>query len=237
MAPILLIGAGLVFLYAVASGKGRVLWDAILGEHFTVPPSFSGGGTGGPNQGGGGGSAGGISYTDPGNTQPFPPGTPLEPGSDPLSDPLQVNTAPTITAGQIDSILSRYHSPAAGMGAQIYALGVQYGINPAVALAFFNHETSLGTDYGSNAGTNSWGNIRCTSSWTQAGGHCINGWRAYPTFVAAAADWYALIRNNYVNRGLTTVDTILPVYAPSFENDTRGYIAQVKRLVRGWGRG
>src|SRR5690348_15742991 len=53
--------------------------------------------------------------------------------------------SPTITADQINAILAAYHSPAAGTGQALYDGGVRYGIDPAFALAFFMHESTLGT--------------------------------------------------------------------------------------------
>src|SRR5437588_724183 len=38
---------------------------------------------------------------------------------------------PSMTAAQIDAVLAQYGSPAAGTGAAFYALGVEYGIDPA----------------------------------------------------------------------------------------------------------
>src|SRR5260370_8341426 len=48
---------------------------------------------------------------------------------------------PTITAAFIDQVLADAHSPAAGSGAALYSLGVQYGIDPAYALASFHHQS------------------------------------------------------------------------------------------------
>jgi hypothetical protein len=39
------------------------------------------------------------------------------------------------------------------------------------------------------------------------------------------------IFNRYYLRGLNTVETIFPVYAPPFENDTEAYIRQVCKLT------
>src|SRR5258706_11588722 len=52
---------------------------------------------------------------------------------------------PTISAHFINSVLAANHSPAAGTGQELYDLGVQYGIDPVFALAFFQHESDFGT--------------------------------------------------------------------------------------------
>src|SRR5581483_1686355 len=56
-----------------------------------------------------------------------------------LSSKYTVTGQPTITVDKINSILATYKSPAAGTGQELYSLGVQYGIDPVFALAFFHH--------------------------------------------------------------------------------------------------
>src|SRR5688572_20452661 len=58
----------------------------------------------------------------------------------------QLASAPSLSAAQIDSILASYGSPATGSGADFYRLGIEYGIDPAYALAFFVHESTAGTN-------------------------------------------------------------------------------------------
>ncbi len=62
------------------------------------------------------------------------------------------------------------------------------------------------------------------------------GYRYYATWLKGAEDWYRLISNLYIGSwGLTTVDRILPVYAPSDDNnDTAAYIDDVEQLVSAW---
>jgi hypothetical protein len=130
-------------------------------------------------------------------------------------------------------VLFTYHSPAAGQGHALYVDGVRYGIDPVFALAFFMHESSFGTA-GVARVTHSLGNIRCTPGYPS----CYEGYRAYATWQEGFLDWYQLIRNVYVNRwGLTTVDQIIPVYAPASENDVAAYIAAVKQAVDTWRAG
>src|SRR4051812_824723 len=54
---------------------------------------------------------------------------------------LTVVGAPTISVAQIEQVLASYNSPAVGHGQEIYDLGIKYGINPAISLAFFIHES------------------------------------------------------------------------------------------------
>ena len=67
---------------------------------------------------------------------------------------------PTISAAFINQVLSVYHSPAEGLGQALYDDGIQYGIDPVYALAFFRHESSFGTT-GEARKTLSLGNERC----------------------------------------------------------------------------
>jgi hypothetical protein len=152
-----------------------------------------------------------------------------------------VTGSPTISTAFIDRVLSAYGSPAAGTGQALYDLGVQYGIDPVYALAFFLHEDSFG-ETGIGAANQSLGNIRCS-----AGYSCQYGFRYYATSADAYQDWYNLILNGYVKGQITdsivghpcaTVDEIVPVYAPSSDhNDVAAYIATIERAVQTWRKG
>jgi len=137
---------------------------------------------------------------------------------------------PTITAARIDTILRDAHSPAQGTGEAMYAYGVRYGIDPVFALAFFQHESTFGRN-GIAATNLGLGNIRCSQGFV-----CINGFRAYSSWGAGYADWYKLIRYQYVNAWkLLTVEQIVPVYAPSADrNNPTQYIASVESAVAMW---
>ncbi len=144
--------------------------------------------------------------------------------------PYQVDTAPTITVDRINAVLQEYNSPAAGTGQAFYDLGVRYGINPAVALAFFIHESAAGTK-GVARVTNSVGNIRTTPGYRD-----YQGYRAYDSWTAGIEDFYKLIRDLYLDGwGLHTVADILPRYAPAADNnDTGAYITNVQNLIDSW---
>jgi hypothetical protein len=137
---------------------------------------------------------------------------------------------PTISVSQIDQVLGDYGSPMAGMGQTIYDLGVKYGIDPAYCLAFFVHESAAGTR-GEAVLTHSVGNIRA-----QAGFPSKDGYKYYDTWQEGADDWYHLISTLYIGSwNLTTVDKIVPVYAPSADsNDPAAYVNDVEQLVTAW---
>jgi Mannosyl-glycoprotein endo-beta-N-acetylglucosaminidase len=138
------------------------------------------------------------------------------------------------TAAAIDNWLARFGSPhlqeappGQTIGAVYVKFGRKYGINPAYALAFFTKESTCGTA-GSNLASRNFGNIR----WTPGYPTIDKVWRAYNSWTDGLEDWFKLITNEYLARGLRTVEQILPIYAPPFENDTELYIAQVKQWSR-----
>jgi hypothetical protein len=160
-------------------------------------------------------------------------GVALPPGDYTLKAP------PSITPQQIDRILASYNSPANGTGAIWYNLGVQYGIDPAFAVAFFIHESGAGSARNwaglkpDGSTTHNVGNIICAGYPT-----CFNRFRDYPSWEVGIADWYRLIDVEYIQgRGHRTVADVIPVYAPAFENDVNGYVNTVHRLVDQWRQG
>ena len=153
------------------------------------------------------------------------------------SGPYSVLGKPTITANFINQVLSSYGSPAAGMGQQLYDLGVRYGIDPVYALAFFMHESLFGTT-GEARVTKSLGNLRCIPTRP-----CIDqnrgGYAQMYSWVDGFEQWYKLIRNLYVAQwGRVTVDQIIPKYAPNSDgNNEAEYIATLKREIDAWHTG
>jgi hypothetical protein len=151
---------------------------------------------------------------------------------------------PSISAQFADTILCTWRSPACGLGQALYDYGVQYGIDPVFALAFFMNESTFGTQ-GEARITLALGNERCIADRpciNTAGGACQRGQSCYAQFYSwqdGFQHWYELIRNLYVDQwGLTTVDQIIPRYAPSSDgNNERHYISVIKRTVDLWRAG
>ncbi len=153
-----------------------------------------------------------------------------------LAGDYTLKGAPSLSAQQIDAILAAYGSPAAGTGAVWHDLGVKYGIDPAFAVAFFIHESSAGTNAdwagikADGGTTHNVGNIICAGSAT-----CYGRFRDYGSWGEGIDDWYRLIDTEYIQgRGTLTVQDIIPIYAPSFENDVQAYINSVTDMVDGW---
>jgi hypothetical protein len=145
-------------------------------------------------------------------------------------------STPSLSASRIDAILASYGSPAMGTGNDFYNLGVEYGIDPAYALAFFVMESSAGTNpkwdglKPDGTTTHDIGNITCGGGFP-----CYGRWRDYPDWPTGIRDWYRLIRDEYIiGRGHVTVDDVIPIYAPAFENDVGGYTNTVNALVGKW---
>jgi hypothetical protein len=146
---------------------------------------------------------------------------------------------PTIDAEVVDAVLAKYGSPAAGTGRAWVQLGQQYGIDPAYALAFFIHESTAGTNPGwaglkpGGGSTHNVGNIICAGYPT-----CFGRFRDYGSWEEGIEDWYKLIKREYVgDRGVHTIEQIIPIYAPSFENNVPGYVQVVVGLVDEWRQG
>jgi hypothetical protein len=162
---------------------------------------------------------------------PFaPPPAPRPPGD------YNLRGDQSLTAEQIDAILASYNSPASGTGQAWVALGEQYNIDAAFAVAFFIHESSAGTHPGwaglkeNGTTTHNVGNIICAGY-----DRCHGRFRDYGSWEEGIEDWYRLIDQEYLRgRGMKTVADIIPVYAPAFENDVNGYINAVQHLVDDW---
>lgn len=140
---------------------------------------------------------------------------------------------PSIDVAMINQVLAYYQSPAKGKGKILYEYGLKYHIDPAYALAFFMHESTFGTE-GVAKVTRSLGNIRATPGYPE-----YKGYRKYNSWEEGFEDWYRLIANVYVDQWkLYTIDQIIPVYAPSSDNNNEdAYIRAVKLAITKWHRG
>ena len=92
---------------------------------------------------------------------------------------------PRISIHQFTRVLDRALSPAVPEADALYATCLSYGIDPAVALAFFAHESSCGT-VGKAVETRNWGNIRVGQGRQDKN---ANGWAWYRTWSDGLADW------------------------------------------------
>jgi Mannosyl-glycoprotein endo-beta-N-acetylglucosaminidase len=148
----------------------------------------------------------------------------------PQAGPYSVLGKPSLRVDFINRVLAAYHSPATGKGRALYDLGVKYGIDPAFALAFFMHESTFGTR-GEATESRSLGNLRCIPNF-----RCQDNFAWFDSWEDGFKAWYQLIRNLYVAQwGLSTVDQIIPRYAPTADhNNEAAYIGAIKHAVDTW---
>ncbi|HET8912527.1 MAG TPA: glucosaminidase domain-containing protein [Ktedonobacteraceae bacterium] len=221
LVPIIVCSIGVIAVLLVLISAGLYQNPNTRGEVI----NFQGGGAYSIQVGG---SASAVSKWQKSN-QPLPLQNPVIQSRGPYS----VLGKPTLSVARINQIMAAYHSPAAGKGQTMYDLGVKYGIDPAVALAFFLHESTMGTA-GEARITYSLGNIRCTQGFP-----CPDGYTHYPSWEVGFEQWYKLMRNLYIAQwGKTTFETIIPTYAPQADNnDEAAYIRSLKHSLDVWHSG
>lgn len=178
---------------------------------------------------------GGSQAKDWQKTQPEP----IKKTIKPATGPYAVMGKPTVNADFINKVLSNAGSPAVGKGQVFYDLGVQYGIDPVFALAFFQHESTFGTR-GEARKTLSIGNLRCIQNHA-----CVDknasgdGYAQMDSWDDGIKTWYSLIRNFYViDMHKDTIEKIIPTYAPSSDNNNEAaYINSLKYSIDSWRAG
>ena len=128
----------------------------------------------------------------------------------------------------INKLLCNYGNPqVCGTGQTLYKDGQQYGIDPAFALAFFWHESNFGTK-GEAYYSKSLGNLRCIND----RGIMYRRLCMVQSWEDGYTAWYSLISNLYIKQwGLSTIDQIIPKYAPAVTTTTKqAYINNVRAL-------
>ncbi|NWJ46363.1 MAG: glucosaminidase domain-containing protein [Chloroflexi bacterium] len=137
---------------------------------------------------------------------------------------------PTVTRTNFKAFLKEMNSPALSEADQMYDACLKEGCDPALMLAFFEHESS-GGNQGVAAITRSVGNIRCTPGYNCYQTSTNGSFRLYANWAEGVVDWARLLKQ-YRDNGARTLDQIIPVYAPQEDNnDVNGYINAVKQRV------
>lgn len=156
----------------------------------------------------------------------------------PSEDGLTVKSPPRIGMEKFASVLRHFNSPALPFYSTLYRTCVSMGVDPAVALAFFVHESNCGTK-GLAVQNLSWGNVRTPEdpklgTVVQVPGR--GGFARYQNWNDGLVDWCKrLLGPKYAGSGLVTVEQVIPKYAPSSDNNSpTGYSAAVKLMVAGW---
>lgn len=138
---------------------------------------------------------------------------------------------PTISLATFTAFLREMNSPALAEATSMYQACLTEGGDPALALAFFEHDSSGGKT-GVSVYTYSIGNIRCSPGYecftTQGNG----SFRSYHSWTEGTTDWVKLLKYYREGRKLSTLEQIIPVYAPAADhNNEAAYIAGVKKRV------
>lgn len=146
------------------------------------------------------------------------------------SGDLPLLAAPRISFAGFRAILHRHGSPALAEALACYAAFRDAGVDPAVGLAIFKHESGYGRA-GIATRNRSWGNIRHAGVFV-----------AYDSWTAGARGLAALLvvyGHNEIRPGrkTSTILTFAHVYAPAADhNDPTGYGQDVLALVTAWAR-
>lgn len=125
---------------------------------------------------------------------------------------------PTITARTFAAVLTRAGSPARGAALDAYRSAVAYGVDPAVLLAVFSHESSYGRA-GRAVGNRSWGNERSAPGYPTS-----DGFARFPTWEAGAHNTARLLRvygKSAIRPGTntSTVQRMPYVWAPAADGN------------------
>ncbi|WP_129675518.1 glucosaminidase domain-containing protein [Candidatus Chloroploca sp. Khr17] len=160
--------------------------------------------------------------------------TALPPAASAQSQGLTFRATPRISQTNFSRILANAGSPAAPYGNELYDIIRGYGLDPAVALAFFQHESQYcTTGRCARSGLQNWGMLRRHIKQERNAG-LVDGFARYATWQDGARDWSELMLG-YVNRGMDTVEKAVPVYAPTSDgNVPTAYINAIRRQVASW---
>lgn len=161
----------------------------------------------------------------------------VPPAVDAQGGGLTFAAPPRISQEHFSRILITGNSPAAPYGDELYAIIVSYGLDPAVALAFFQHESQYCTTGAcvNNALLN-WGMLRRHIRPERNAGSS-GGFARYANWEDSVRDWCELMLG-YIRRGMDTVEKAIPVYAPTSDgNVPSAYINAVRRQVAAWSGG
>src|SRR5205809_2969436 len=120
---------------------------------------------------------------------------------------LSVVSKPTLPAATVDAILKDLGSPMSGMGHIVEQASQQTNIDDAFALAVWWTETNDGATGVGLADRNP-GSVRDSVGYPSA----YDGYTIYPSYSAAIVYWFNMLKNMYVNRGLSTVYLISHPY-------------------------
>jgi hypothetical protein len=120
---------------------------------------------------------------------------------------LSVVGKPSLPAATVDAIFKGLGSPMNGTGKVVAQASQQTNIDDAFALAVWWTETNDGAAGVGLADRNP-GSVRGSVGYPSA----YDGYTIYPSYSAAVVYWFNMLKNMYVNRGLSTVYLISHPY-------------------------
>jgi hypothetical protein len=161
-------------------------------------------------------------------------------GDRPHGPDYPIQSVPTISPALYASVLQAHKSPALQEADVLdyYRAATAKGINPAVALAFFEHESVCGTQGPVvDAGAKNWGNLRPRNDGTI--GRAVRKvstqygvFRGYNRYLDSLRDWCDLMLSVY--QGMS-IRQALKIYAPaSDQNDPNSYAGIVLGRLAKW---
>jgi hypothetical protein len=113
---------------------------------------------------------------------------------------LSVVGKPSLPAATVDAIFKSLGSPLKGMGKVVEQASQQTNIDDAFALGVWWAETNDGAAGVGLADRNP-GSVRGSVGYPSA----YDGYTIYPSYSAAIVYWFHMLKNLYINRGLSTV--------------------------------
>ncbi|HEX6108388.1 MAG TPA: hypothetical protein VFZ02_03160 [Ktedonobacteraceae bacterium] len=124
-----------------------------------------------------------------------------------LAGDLSVVGKPSLPAATVDAIFKDLGSPMNGMGQVVVQASQKTNIDDAFALAVWWTETNDGAAGVGLADRNP-GSVRGSVGYPSA----YDGYTIYPSYSAAIVYWFNMLKNMYVNQGLSTVYLISHPY-------------------------
>lgn len=146
--------------------------------------------------------------------------------------------APSIGLGTFRNVLTNAGSPAAPEAIGMYNAAISQGVDPAVLLAVFGHESSYGSA-GIAVGTRNGFGLRFygNDSYGGVAGGPGNGWYTFPTWTAGAQHVSELLASGMYggSTSYNTVRTFPARYAPSSDgNNPASYGASLAANISAW---
>lgn len=156
-----------------------------------------------------------------------------------MDDYRAKGVAPDMTEAAFLTALHAAKSPVSdGEARAVYSYCLARGLSPAFLLALFRHESGMGRE-GTATVSKSWGNTREPSFGVPSLGTVVGrvgSFSRYANWVDGGVSTVARFFDHKPYANAYTVREIIPIWAPSSENDTERYIAavlaEIARLTR-----